>query len=462
MKRRDFIQIGTIGGIAGGLGWPIRVQSQPRINDLELKEDARMTPIAGMYDVVVCGAGPAGVIAAIEAGRNGRRVLLLEVHGCLGGVWTAGLLSWILDQHNKPGIMRELEQRLEKMGAKCNIDTGKNLAYDVEKMKLLLEMMCEEANVDILLHTRVVGVSKTNNNRISHVVTESKSGRQAWGGTVFIDASGDGDLAALSGCSFDFGNEVDKSFQPMSLLAIVGGIHFNDIKEYVRWAGDTGSGSKKRLLAEMVKGGVLPSYTNPSIFPMSEDLFTIMTNQEYGFSALDAKAITRATIQARLEVHNIIDSLKAIGGPWKKLALISTAEQIGVREGRRIHGLYTITKNDLIEGKRHSDAICRATFGIDVHSISQSDETNKMNYKQGIKSQPYDIPMRALIAKDVSGLLMAGRCISGDFLAHSSYRVTGNAVAMGQAAGRLASIAVSKKLLPQEVPFKMLGINIHE
>src|SRR5690606_14344691 len=198
MKRRDFIQIGTIGGIASGLGWPIRVQSKSQINDSELKEDARMTPIAGIYDVVVCGAGPAGVIAAIEAGRNGSRVLLLEVHGCLGGVWTAGLLSWILDQHNKPGIMRELEQRLDKMGAKCNIDTGKNLAYDVEKMKLLLEMMCEEANVDVLLHTRVVSVAKTRNNRISHVVTESKSGRQAWGGTVFIDASGDGDLAALS------------------------------------------------------------------------------------------------------------------------------------------------------------------------------------------------------------------------------------------------------------------------
>src|SRR5690606_22125542 len=103
---------------------------------------------------------------------------------------------------------------------------------------------------------------------------------------------------------FDFGNDVDKSFQPMSLLAIIGGIHFNEIKEYVRWAGDTGSGSKKRLLAEIVKGGMLPSYTNPSIFPMSEDLFTIMTNHEYGFSSLDAKAITRATMQARLEVNN--------------------------------------------------------------------------------------------------------------------------------------------------------------
>src|SRR5690606_36653897 len=191
MKRRDFIQIGALGGIATGLGWPSRTTAAPLLDGSSLPEDARTTPIAGVYDVVVCGAGPAGVIAAIEAGRNGSRVLLLEVHGCLGGVWTSGLLSWILDQKNKGGIMRELENRLEKMDAKCSIDTGSNLAFDVEKMKLLLEVMCEEANVDILLHTRVVSVAKDHHNRLTHVVTESKSGRQAWGGTVFIHASGD-------------------------------------------------------------------------------------------------------------------------------------------------------------------------------------------------------------------------------------------------------------------------------
>src|SRR5690606_10588 len=197
-----------------------------------------------------------------------------------------------------------------------------NLAYDVEKMKLLLEMMCQEADVDVMLHTREVGASQDANNRISHVITESKSGRQAWAGTIFVDASGDGDLAALRGCSFDFGNEGDQSFQPMSLLAIISGIHFEEIKEYVRWSGDVGSGSKKRLLAEIVKGGMLPSYTKPGIYPISDDLFMIMANHEYGFSALDAKAVTQATMHARLELHKIIDSLKTLNGPWQNLRLI--------------------------------------------------------------------------------------------------------------------------------------------
>lgn len=460
MKRRAFIQWGALGGLSAGIHWPTQVLSASGLDQSTLKEDAKHTVIAGEYDVVVGGAGPAGVIAAIEAGRSGARVLLLEVHGCLGGVWTSGLLSWILDQANKPGIMRELEKRLDDMGAKCPIDTGKNLAYDVEKMKLLLEIMCKEANVDVMLHTRVVDVAKNSNKRLSHVVTESKSGRQAWKGSVFIDASGDGDLAALSGCSFDFGNDVDQRFQPMSLLALIGGVQFPEIKEYVRWAGDTGSGSKKRLLAEIVKGGVLPSYISPGIYPISDNLFMMMANHEYGFSSLDATAVSQATIQARLEVHKIVDSLKSLGGIWKDLTLVSTAEQIGVREGRRIHGLYTITKDDLANGVRHEDAICRATFGIDVHAVSKQEEDERKNYKEGIKVKPYDIPMRALIAKDVGGLLMAGRCISGDFLAHASYRVTGNAVAMGQAAGRLAAKAAKQNVLPQEVPFKSLGIEV--
>lgn len=460
MKRRAFIQLGALGGLSAGIQWPTPVLSASQLDQSTLKEAEKNTIIGGEYDVVVCGAGPAGVIAAIEAGREGARVLLLEVHGCLGGVWTSGLLSWILDQVNKPGIMRELEKRLDEMGAKCAIDTGRNLAYDVEKMKLLLEIMCGEANVDVMLHTRVVDVAKRSNNRVSHVITESKSGRQAWKGGVFIDASGDGDLAALSGCSFDFGNEVDQRFQPMSLLALIGGVQFEEIKEFVRWAGDTGSASKKRLLAEIVKGGVLPSYTNPSIFPINHDLFMIMANHEYGFSSLDAKAVSQATMQARFELHRIVDSLKSVGGIWQNLTLVSTAEQIGVREGRRIHGLYTVTKDDLIAGVRHEDAICRATFGVDVHSVSKQDEEEAKNYNRGIKVKPYDIPIRALIAKDVGGLLMAGRCISGDFIAHSSYRVTGNSVAMGQAAGRLAAKAAARNVLPQDVPFKSLGIEV--
>ncbi len=457
MKRRNFIQTG-IGGIAGSIYWPVS-KSELSADHATITEQSRKIPVSGDYDVVVSGAGPAGVIAAIEAGRNGARVLLIEVRGCLGGVWTAGLLSWILDQANKPGIMRELEQRLDRMGAKCPIDTGSSLSYDVEKMKLLLEEMCQEANVDILLHTRVVGAVKNDRSRVTHVVTESKSGREAWSGKVFIDTSGDGDLAALSGCGFDFGSESDGSFQPMSLLTIISGIRFEEIRKFVRVAGDTGSISKQNLREEMARAGVVPSYSKPSIHPIHYDLFMIMANHQYGFSGLDTRQVTKATLQARQEVHKIINGLQSLGGVWKDLKVIATAEHIGVREGRRIHGLYTVTKDDLVSGARHEDAVCRVTFGVDVHSVRRSEDDPSAGYNQGIKVRPYDIPLRALIAKDAGGLMMAGRCISGDFISHSSYRVTGNSVAMGQAAGRVSALAASKNKLPQEIPVSQIGLS---
>ena len=317
-------------------------------------------------------------------------------------------------------------------------------------MKLLLEELCLEAGVDILFHTRVVASVKDNKNRLTHIVTESKSGREAWKGKVFVDSTGDGDLAALSGCGFDFGREGDNALQPFSMLVLVSGINFDEIREFSRWAGD--KGSKKRLLEEIKKGGFNPSYLNPGLYPIRKDLFMMMANHEYGYSPLNAAEVTKATLIARKEVNNIIDSLKSNGGLWKNIRLVATPEQIGTREGRRIHGLYTVSKEDLIKGSRFKDAVCRVTFGVDVHSVSKQDEeSNDISYNQRIRSKDYDIPLRSLIAKDVGGLMMAGRCISGDFIAHSSYRVTGNSVALGQAAGRVSAIAAKKNKLPQEV-----------
>lgn len=460
MNRRDFIKVSGTGTLLGAGMLPVFGSTLPGTDAPGFTEAARKINVEGNYDVVVCGAGPAGIAAAIEAGRSGASVLLVEVNGCLGGVWTAGLLSWILDQKNKPGLMRELEDRLIKMNAKSAIDTGHRLAFDIEKMKLLLEEMCMEAKVDVLLHARVVAVGKSSKNRLTHIITESKSGREAWAGRQFIDCTGDGDLAARSGCRFDFGTEGTGEYQPMSMLGIIAGVQFDDIKEYVRWAGDPDSASKKKLLGEIVKSGLLPSYTLPGIYPIHKDLFMLMANHEYAVSGLNSRDITKGTIQGRAELHKIVDGLRSVGGPWQNIRLVSTAEQIGIREGRRIHGLYTVTKNDLINGVRHNDAVCRVTFGVDVHSVSKENELKGSSYGQDITVKPYDIPVRALIAKDVGGLLMAGRCISGDFISHSSYRVTGNAVAMGQAVGRLAAVAAKQHKLPQDIPFNSLGISV--
>jgi len=403
-------------------------------------------------EVVVCGAGPAGVSAAVAAARAGAKVRLLEACGCLGGVWTAGLLSWILDSQNKSGLMCQMIDRLDQRGASAKY--GGSVGYDVELMKLVLEEMCREAGVQVQLHTRVAAAAVNDSGRLQLAVTESKSGRQAWAGDVFIDATGDGDLAAHAGCGFDYGREGTGETQPMSVIVLLVGPKPEEVARFVRGLAEPQgeSNPKARLLEEMRRAGVEPSYSQPTLFYICGGLFCLMANHQYGVDATDAAQLTAATMQGRGEVHRLVEGLRSLGGPWKDVRIVATPEHIGVREGRRIHGLYTASREDLVSGAEHEDAVCRVTFPVDVHSTDPGKDKGIM--RENVRAKPYDIPYRALIAVDVKGLLMAGRNISGDFIAHSSYRVTGNAVAMGEAAGVAAALASRSGGLPQEVSWE--------
>ncbi len=431
------------------------------------QEASKQIPLYRSCDVIVCGGGPAGVAAAIAAARSGASTQLIELRGCLGGVWTAGLLSWIIDSKNKPGIMQEITARLRGRGA-CTVDEkkfvdfdqeptyrGKDLerdfSYDAEQMKIVLEEMLLEAGVDIRLHTRVVAAATDGENRLTWAITESKSGREAWKASVFVDATGDGDLAAQAGCGFDMGHPETGKVQPMSLLCLVTGIHARDMEPFVtEWR--TGlNPPKQRLKEEFNRAGVELSYAKPSLFRIYDDLFALFINHEYGVLGTDAAQVTTATLRARAEIHRAVDALRATGGLWRNLRIIATGEQIGVREARRIHGHYQVSRQDLIDGQKYEDGIARVTFPVDVHALDP--QKDKGYSREGVTALPFDIPLRALIARDVDGLMMAGRCISGDFIAHSSYRVSGNAVAMGQAAGITAALAARTNRLPQDVPW---------
>ncbi|NQT12325.1 MAG: FAD-dependent oxidoreductase [Planctomycetes bacterium] len=451
IARRVFLASGTAAAATLAAG-SVRsaLPGEPTL-EKAYREPAREIPVVEHDDVIVCGAGPAGVAAAIAAARAGAKTRLLEVGGCLGGVWTAGLLSWILDAANKTGLMREMLDELSRRGASAKY--GSSIGYDVELMKLMLERMCIDAGVKVRLHTRVVAAARDESGRLGLAVTESKSGRQAWSADLFVDATGDGDLAARAGCGFDYGRPQSDEAQPLSMIVLLVGIRPEEMAPFVRGLAEPGGerNPKGRLLEEMRRAGVDPSYARPTLFYIREGLFCMMANHEYGVSATDACAITEATMRARAEVHQLVDGLRRLGGVWQNVQIVATPEHIGVREGRRIHGLYEVTREDLIEGKQHDDAVCRVTFGVDVHSTNPGKDKGIM--KEGVRARPYDIPYRALIARDVDALLMAGRCISGDFIAHSSYRVTGNAVAMGEAAGTAAAIAARTRRLPQQVPW---------
>ena len=418
-------------------------------------EAARPIPIAGHSQVLVVGAGPAGIGAALAAARAGAKVQLIETAGCLGGVWTAGLLTKIIDGGRKTGIMQEILQAMVARGSDVAKKT-KGEIYDPELMKVVLEEMCVTAGMKIQLHTQLVGAVTDQRNRLVAVITESKSGRQAWTADRFIDCSGDGDLAAQAGCKFDVGINAQCECQPMSLMALLTGLDANAIPQYVREV--AGEKAKSNMVKLMRDSGIKPSYSAPTLRLLHSGIFSVMTNHEYGVPAYDAAQISEATIRARREVHQIVADLRKLGGPWKDVAVVATAEQIGVREGRRIRGRAQVTVHDIVAGKKHADAVCHVNFGFDVHNVRPGDMFSGLDeIEQEVKkyralgSKPYDIPLGALIAADVDGLMMAGRCISGDFIAHSSYRVTGNSVPMGEAAGRASVASLRLGKLPHEL-----------
>lgn len=456
VNRRNFITAALVGGTAKPAAL-LATDHESVGHRSGFREPARELPLMADADVIVCGAGPAGVAAAITAARAGARVRLFEWRGCLGGIWTAGLLGYFLD-FDKPGFAKELREHLDARDARADSQSSSRFCYDPEALKLLLEELCLEAGVKFQLHTKVCAAFKEGN-RLSTIVTESKSGRQAWTAPVFIDTTGDGDLGFHAGCGFETGMAADCPCQPMSLNALLVVKDAQALREFVRFGtpieGENSDPEKKKRIREaLVSTGHFPSYANPTMWHVRDHLIFAMMNHEYGIKAWDSAEITAATVRARAEMHQMVAKLRELGGPWEDIRIVATAEQIGVRDGRRIKGRYTVLQDDLAEGARHDDAVARVTFGIDVHALTAEHNQKHAIMPNQLKMRPYDIPLRALIAKDVDGLMMAGRCISGDFIAHSSYRVTGNAVAMGEAAGATAALAALSGRLPHEVAWK--------
>ncbi len=454
MKRRQFLTTSALGAfVSAGTGAPSMAFAAGVSETGELyHQPATDVPVAEKTDVVVCGGGPAGIAAAIAAARKGARVRLIEVHGYLGGVWTAGMVNNIIDYQNKSGLIAEIMAALKTNDAQVSA-----VVFDVEEMKRLLEELCLRAGVKLLYHTRVVGAVKDGSNRLSHALVENVSGRQAFAAKAFVDATGEGDLAARAGCGFAWGHPVSGRTQPMSLIALLGGLDAAALRGQGLLRGDISSPQEKAAFrAELQRAGVSPSYGLPTLLRIRDDHFAVMANHEYAASGIDAQQLTDASIRARREVHTLIQALRKRGGIWKDARILATGAQIGVREGRRIHGRYTVTKEDLIRGARFEDAVCRTAYWADIHALDAGHSDGGVT-SEGVTAKPYDIPFRALIAKDVDGLLLAGRCISGDFYAHASYRVTGDAVALGEAAGRAAAVAALTGQLPHQIAWKQIS-----
>ena len=383
-------------------------------------------------DVLVCGAGPAGLGAALAAARNGVRTMLVERESALGGLWTTALVMPVFDAANKGGLCREIHEAMTAgswAGWWTNPDPGKkgrrDPIYHVGHMAALFDRLVTDAGVALQTHT-IVDEAIVDHGRVAGAVLHSKSGPQPIRAAVTIDCTGDGDVAAAAGCEHRIGRDDDGACQPATLYALVGGAP----NELVY---------PPALMAAVRAAGGELSYAQPYLFPQAgaPGVSLLMCTHLYRLDATDAAAVTAAEVEGRRQIVRAIDWLRAGDERFASLHLIHFAGQIGIRESRRILGRHYLTVDEVAAGCKFDDGICTATFNIDIHDQNGND--------RGLKLQTvpaYEIPFRCLLPGDRRGLMVAGRCISGDAIAHASYRVTGNAVALGEAAGVAAAMAV--------------------
>jgi ethanolamine utilization protein EutQ (cupin superfamily) len=405
----------------------------------EYIKEVLQTPVAGNYDVIVAGGGPSGVAAAIAAGRMGMKTLLVERYGFLGGNFTAALVNPLFDVENKGGIVKELIDKLKQRNAWGGFEGH---SFDYENIKLLLDEMVSGADVDILFQSNVVAALKTGD-RVTGLILENKSGRCAYYGKVLIDCTGDGDLAALSGAEFAFGRDGDHLTQAMTLMFVVGNIHYDQ-----RTRDQLYQLMQETIRRKKFEFHIQYQYPYFIMLPDRNKAVAQMTHI-YGKSGINAVEMSEAYVEARKEVMRLFTFFKENIIQFKDLVLEQTGAQMGVRESRRIIGEYVLNVDDLLAGRKFDDGIAIASFPVDIHQPDKDGQDVRF-------PKPYHIPYRCLVPKTLDGLLVAGRCISGTHEAHGSYRVAGNCMAMGEAAGVAAAIAVHDGVQPRKISIQKL------
>ena len=402
-------------------------------------EPARKLPVAGEYDVIVAGSGPAGASAAIMAGRLGSKVLLIEWNNAVGGMSTSGLMSHWTGTVSSPLYM-EILRRCAAYHEGENHD--KIVPWiDPEVLKTVWLEMLRDAGVNILFGTFVCGVVK-DENRVAGVVTESKSGRRVFLSKITVDGTGDGDVAAFAGVPYHKGRESDGRMQPCTLMFKVAGVDVDRAvllgsfeSKYLTEKGELQALAKERLPAP---AGHLLVYRSP----LPGIVTCNMTNctDADGTSAED---LTRAELVCRSQMPAIVRYLRDCVPGFEHCYIISAGSMMGIRETRHFEGEQTLTEDDILTARQFDDWVVRgAHFNFDVHNLSGAGLDPTGVQKEWKQPQGYTIPYGCLLPKNTEGLLLSGRNISGTHLAHSNFRVMPICAGIGAAAGAAAALAV--------------------
>lgn len=381
-------------------------------------------------DIVVVGGGVSGSVAAVSAARQGKRVFLAESLNILGGMLTAGGLAYGMDYIGKGGLCLEFREKLLARGA-YRLIHEKPLCFmlDVAAAAQLLEELALAAGVEIGYQHTLKSV-QAENGRITSAVFAAPGGEVEVTAETWIDATGDGVLARMAGCSFLSGQEGTGKHQPASVLALVTGVPATYQYNFTK--------KDKEILFDLLKNvGHICSYQKPLLKPMPlGDLWTLAVHHGYDVDPGDPASVSEAYRKGKEETWHAVQCLRTLPG-WEKLTVAAFSSYLGQRDSYQIRGRYVLTEKDLVEGSVFPDGICTVHQPVDIHALHAKESFGCTT--AGVKMQPYQIPLSALQTVDVENLLICGRCLSGDFVAQASYRVAGNAMASGEAAGYAAA-----------------------